>query len=98
MPDLLSRLFRRRPDDAGLTCRELVELVTDYLEDALPAADRSRFEAHIAGCEHCATYLRQMRDTLHVLGELPDESISPQAEADLRLAFRDWKAGSAGQD
>jgi anti-sigma factor RsiW len=95
MPDLLNRLFRRR-DDAGLSCRELVELVSDYLEDALPAADRSRFEAHIAGCEHCATYVRQMRETLHLLGELPEDAISPQAEADLRLAFRDWKAGSAG--
>jgi anti-sigma factor RsiW len=95
MPDLLTRFFRRRPDDPGLTCRELVELVSDYLEDALPATDRSRFEAHIAGCEHCAAYLRQMRDTLWLLGELPNDSISPQAEADLRLAFRDWKAGSA---
>jgi anti-sigma factor RsiW len=94
MPDLLNRLFRRR-DDAGLSCRELVELVSDYLEDALPAADRSRFEAHIAGCEHCATYVRQMRETLHLLGELTDDAISPQAEADLRLAFRDWNAGSA---
>jgi anti-sigma factor RsiW len=95
MPDLLTRLFRRH-DDAGLTCRELVELVSDYLEDALPAVERSRFEAHIAGCEHYATYLAQMRETLHVLGELPEDAISPQAEADLRLAFRDWKAGSAG--
>jgi anti-sigma factor RsiW len=95
MPDLLTRLFRRH-DDAGLTCRELVELVSDYLEDALPAAERSRFEAHIAGCEHCATYLVQMRETLHLLGELPDDAISPQAEAELRVAFRTWKSGSAG--
>jgi anti-sigma factor RsiW len=95
MPDLLTRLFRRH-GDAGLTCRELVELVSDYLEDALPAAERSRFEAHIAGCEHCATYVLQMRETLALLGELPDDSISPQAQDDLRLAFRGWKASSAG--
>jgi anti-sigma factor RsiW len=95
MPDLLTRLFRRH-DDAGLTCRELVELVSDYLEDALPAAERSRFEAHITGCEHCATYVLQMRETLALLGELTDDSISPQAQDDLRLAFRGWKAGSAG--
>jgi anti-sigma factor RsiW len=95
MPDLLTRLFRRH-DDAGLTCRELVELVSDYLEDALPAAERARFEAHIAGCEHCATYVLQMRETLELLGRLTDDAISPGAEADLRLAFRHWKAGSAG--
>jgi anti-sigma factor RsiW len=95
MPDLLTRLFRRH-DDAGLTCRELVELVSDYLEDALPAAERSRFEAHIAGCEHCAAYLVQMRETLHLLGALTDDAISPQAHDDLRVAFRDWKAGLAG--
>ena len=95
MPDLFTRLFRRH-DDGGLTCRELVELVSDYLEEALPAAERARFEAHIAGCEHCATYVLQMRETLALLGALPAEAISPQAEADLRLAFRGWKAGSAG--
>jgi anti-sigma factor RsiW len=95
MPDLLTRLFRRR-DDAGLTCRELVELVSDYLEEELPRAERSRFEAHMAGCEHCAAYLRQMRETLHLLGELTDEAMSPEAEAGLRRAFRDWQTGAAG--
>jgi anti-sigma factor RsiW len=94
MPDLLNRLFRRRHDH-GLTCRELVELVSDYLEGALPSAERTRFEAHIAACEHCATYLRQMCETLAVLGELPAETVSARAEAALRTTFREWKAGSA---
>jgi anti-sigma factor RsiW len=94
MPDLLTRLFRR--PSPGLSCRELVELVSDYLEDGLPASERSRFEAHIAGCDHCATYLRQMRETLVLLGELPVEALSPQAEQELRAAFRDWTAGAAG--
>jgi anti-sigma factor RsiW len=96
MPDLLSRLLRRRPDP-GLSCRELVELVSDYIEDALSPAQRSRFEAHIEGCEHCATYVRQMRETLHLLGRLPGDAISSQAEADLRAAFRDWNTGSPRQ-
>jgi anti-sigma factor RsiW len=95
MPDFLTRLFRRAPRDGGLTCRELVELVSDYLEGALAPAERSRFEAHIAGCEHCAAYLRQMRDTLALLGELTTAALSPRAEAELRSAFRDWRAGSA---
>jgi anti-sigma factor RsiW len=95
MPDLLNRILRRRRDD-GLTCRELVELVNDYLERALPADQHSRFEAHIAGCVDCAAYLRQMRETLALLGTLPADALSREAEEELRAAFRDWKAGTAG--
>ena len=47
-----------------LSCRELVELVTDSFEDALPPEQRARFEAHVAECDACATYLEQMRTTL----------------------------------
>ena len=92
MPDLLSRIFRRQP---GLSCRELVDLVSDYLEGALPAAAHARFETHIAGCDDCAAYLRQMRETLAVLGTLPADALSREAEDDLRVAFRDWKARTA---
>lgn len=94
MPDLLNRIFRRRRDD-GLSCRELVELVSDYLEGALAPHVHSRFEAHIAGCEHCAAYLRQMRETLALLGTLPADALSRDAEDELRVAFREWKAGTA---
>jgi anti-sigma factor RsiW len=90
MPDLLNRLFRRQP--SGLSCRELVELVSDYLEGALPADDRARFEAHIAGCDHCAAYLRQMRETVALMGTLPADELSFEVEAELRVAFRDWRA------
>ena len=93
MPDLLNRIFRRRGGDPGLSCQEMVELVTDYLEGALSPAEHARFEAHIAGCEGCTMYLRQMRDMIEVLGELTTDSISPEAEAELLVAFRDWKAG-----
>ena len=72
-------------------CRELVELVTDYLEDRLPASDRARFEAHIADCEYCAIYLEQMRQTIRVLGRLPEESLSVEARDALLVAFRGWR-------
>ena len=94
MPDLLNRLFRRRSGDPGLACQELVELVTDYLEGALSPADHARFEAHIAGCDACTMYVRQMREMLELLGELTSDSISPQAEAELLATFRDWKSGN----
>ena len=94
MADRFTRLFRRRGGDPGLSCQELVELVTDYFEDALSPADKTRFEAHIAGCEGCTMYLRQMREMLELLGELTTESISPQAETELLASFRDWKRGN----
>lgn len=76
-----------------LTCSELVELVTDYLEDALPARERERFNAHLDGCEQCRAYLQQMRATLTALGRIPAETISPAASAELLAAFRDWSSG-----
>jgi anti-sigma factor RsiW len=75
-----------------LACQELVELVTDYLEGRLPAADRERFDAHIAGCDACTNYLEQMRMTLQALGRIPEESISVQAREELLVAFRNWRA------
>jgi anti-sigma factor RsiW len=76
-----------------MPCRELVELVTDYLEDRLSPADRARFEAHVAECEYCGTYLDQMRQTIRTLGRLPEESLSPEARDDLLAAFRGWSRG-----
>ena len=79
-----------------MSCRELVELVSDYLEGALSPADRSRFEAHIGDCGNCAAYLRQMHETVALLGTLPADALSPQAEAELRATFRGWTAGTRG--
>jgi anti-sigma factor RsiW len=74
-----------------MTCRELVELVTEYLEGTLPAAERRRFEAHLSGCRHCRAYLAQMRMTVGVLGRLTEADVGADAEAALRRAFRGWK-------
>jgi anti-sigma factor RsiW len=72
-------------------CKELVELVSDYLEGALPQSDRARFEQHIAGCKGCATYLDQMRLTINALGKLTEDSLEPQVKEELLQVFRDWK-------
>jgi anti-sigma factor RsiW len=76
----------------ALSCQELVELVTDYLEGSLAAEDVARFEAHISGCEACTSYLAQMRATVAALGHLPPESLSAEAQAELLVAFRDWRS------
>jgi predicted anti-sigma-YlaC factor YlaD len=82
------------PASNEMTCRELVELVTDYLEATMPAADRHRFEEHLGECPPCRAYLDQMRQTIAALGTLPRESISDDAKRGLLDAFRDWKKRS----
>jgi anti-sigma factor RsiW len=90
MRDLIERLLRRRPP-AGLTCRELVELVSDALEGELPPDRARRFWEHIAACEHCTEYVEQMRTTLALMGRLEPASLSPAVERELRAAFREWR-------
>lgn len=78
-----------------LSCRELVELVTDYLEGAMSPAERRRFEEHLALCPGCARYLDQMRRTISATGTLAQESIPAEAKAALMEVFRRWKAREA---
>jgi anti-sigma factor RsiW len=73
-----------------LSCQELVELVTDYLEGALPEDERRRFAEHIDGCEGCRRYVEQMRATLEVTGELTPEALDPDTEQTLLTTFRSW--------
>ena len=78
-------------DVAQLSCQELVELVTDYLEGALPPEDAARFEDHIGRCTGCAAYLEQIRQTIVLAGRLTPESLPPEAERVLLDAFRGWR-------
>jgi hypothetical protein len=73
-----------------LTCKELVEVITDYLEDRLPADRRLSFEEHVAFCSWCQTYLDQMRETIRVTGTLREEDLSPRTRDTLLDVFRDW--------
>ena len=79
-----------------MTCRQVVELMTDYLEGALSAADRARFEEHIAGCDGCRAYLAQLSTTRKVLRKLADEPIPPALQAELMKAFKDWRSQLPG--
>jgi anti-sigma factor RsiW len=74
-----------------MNCRQVVELMTDYLDGALSAGDRARFEEHIAGCDGCRAYLAQLRTTREVVGRLAEESIPKPVEDELVRAFRNWK-------
>ena len=74
-----------------LTCKELVELITDYLEGALSPSDRRRFDEHLTTCPYCRIYLEQMRQTIHTMGHLPEEAIPPAALETLLARFRGWR-------
>jgi len=74
-----------------MTCKELVELVTEYLDGALPDADRVRFDEHLVGCPFCRTYLDQMRQTIRAMGKLGEETIAPEALAELLARFKEWR-------
>jgi len=74
-----------------ITCIELVELVTDYLEGTLPPEERRRFDAHIADCDGCTAYLEQFRETIRLVGVLREEDVSPEARATLLAAFASWQ-------
>jgi anti-sigma factor RsiW len=74
-----------------MTCQELVELVTEYLEGTLPPTDRARFEDHLGECAYCGNYVEQMRITIDALGALEAEQLSSDARDALLSAFRDWK-------
>ena len=74
----------------SLSCQELVELVTDYLEEALAPGDLRRFEEHIEGCGKCTTYLEQMRETIRLTGLLTPADVPPEAERELLALFNDW--------
>jgi anti-sigma factor RsiW len=76
-----------------LTCQDLVELVTDYLEGALSDVDRARFEEHIDLCPMCQVHLAQLRMTIRQLGQLRERDIDPAVLAEMQQRFRDWNAG-----
>ena len=73
-----------------VACQELVELVTDYLEDALPDSTRALFEAHLHECEGCRRYIDQMRTTIRLTGTLSEEALAPASREQLFQLFHDW--------
>jgi anti-sigma factor RsiW len=76
-----------------MTCQELVELVTDYLEGALTDLDRERFEEHIELCPMCQVHLEQLRVTVRELGQLRERDIDPEILVEMQERFRHWRSG-----
>jgi anti-sigma factor RsiW len=74
-----------------MACRELVEVVTDYLDGTLPHEDLRRLEEHLAECPYCVAYIEQLRATIEALGTVAEESIPAETRQELLEAFRGWR-------
>jgi anti-sigma factor RsiW len=73
-----------------IACREVLELITGYLEGALPADVHRAVEAHLSGCDGCTTVLEEFRQTIAMTGRLSEEQLSPAQRNTLLDAFRGW--------
>ena len=74
-----------------ISCQEVVELVTDYLEGAMAPEDVARFDHHLSLCDGCVFYVEQIRMTVAAVGRIGEEDVPPEARDDLVAAFRDFK-------
>ena len=80
----------RFPSDE-IVCRELVELVTPYLEDALPSDERALVDAHLASCDGCEAYVQQMRLTIRAIGHVSEDAITSRTREEVLAIFRSWR-------
>jgi predicted anti-sigma-YlaC factor YlaD len=78
-----------------MTCRKLIELVTEYLEGALPDGDRAGIDEHLLKCDGCSAYLEQMRQTIAITGCLREDDLAPEAREKLLSVFHGWQAKKA---
>ena len=81
-----------------LNCQEVVELVTDYLEQALLPEMQAQFEEHIEECPGCVTYLEQVQQTIMMLRKLSEQQTFPETKQDLLEIFRNWKQDESKSD
>lgn len=77
--------------DRDLTCQELVELVTEYLEGGLSDDEREHFEKHVVECGGCSNYLDQIRVTIELAGRVTVDDLQDETKTGLLAAFREWK-------
>ena len=75
-----------------ISCQEVVELVTDYVEQTLPADQAAVFEQHLNFCDGCVWYVDQVRKTIDTVGEVHVEDVPEETKAKLLTAFRDWRS------
>ncbi len=78
-----------------LSCQQITELVTDFLEGRMGFAQRMRFQMHVGMCKHCRLYLRQMKATVAAVGQLPEAPMPEAVRDEMRKRFATWHAAKA---
>lgn len=73
-----------------IACRDLLELISGYLDDALPADVHAAIETHLEGCDGCTMVLEEFRTTIAMTGTLAEEQVTPAQRDTLLAAFRNW--------
>jgi predicted anti-sigma-YlaC factor YlaD len=76
----------------AMTCQEVIELLSTYIEGGLTADDHRRVDEHLALCDGCTTYLEQMRETIRLSGMVTEEQVPEDEKTALLAAFRDWRS------
>ena len=79
-------------NERALTCDEVIDLLSNYIEDALSPDERSRVDEHLALCDGCETYLEQIRETIRLSGMVTEEQVPEEEKTALLAAFRDWRS------
>lgn len=75
-----------------LSCQEIIEVVTEYLEGSMPGEERQQFERHLSYCPGCVTYVEQIRETIDLTGTIPrEETLPPALREGLVAQFRNWQ-------
>lgn len=78
-----------------MPCPRLVELLTEYIEQALNEDEQTRFEAHLSRCPGCVVFVDQMRETIRTLGRVKPQPVSPAVKARLIEIYRDLRGGGS---
>ena len=73
-----------------LSCRQITELVSDYIEGSLPGLVRARFLLHLGLCRNCRRYLRQLKIAVLLTGKLPEEAVPAPMMEELRRRLAGW--------
>lgn len=89
--DLKGRLMHLMA--GNITCQDLTDLITEYLEGSMSFSERVRFQIHLGFCQGCRNYLNQMKTTIRTVGKLPAEPIPDEVRDELLKRFRTWKKG-----
>jgi predicted anti-sigma-YlaC factor YlaD len=74
-----------------ISCQDVVELVTDYLEAALASEEAALLEQHLNFCEGCVWYVDQTRTTIETVGQIAASELTDETRTRLLAVFRDWK-------